>query len=511
MYDVTTKWKYNVFGMKKVPRIVVVGAGIAGIGAASELRDAGFSDVTILEATGEIGGRIGKYQLGKAWIDTGAQYIHGTSETNPVYCLSKKFGILDNVPKEEGRWSILSEKGSRVDEDFAERVYGAGEMLIRKRYQDHQRSIGEHFVEEVQKLTANWEASTEEKRLMDGILSMVGKDLLIDTGASDLKSVSLGSWKYFHADTDGDLNIEGNMFDLPSKLLKEFPDESLLLKKPVRKIEWDGSFRTGNGEQHPVRVEFGDEEEILADHVVVTISLGCLKAQASTLFSPQLPEHKLQAIDCVRFGTLTKIFLVYEEAFWDDDVSEISLLWEDESPVSLDADPAQWVKHLHFFSVMKPKEKFGNVLIGWCAGRVGELTETMKEEDLLAAITEHLRAFTRNPSLPPPKSMFRTQWYSNPFTRGAYTYLPVGTDAEVMDTLALPLSGTKATKPDLQLLFAGEATMKSLYSTVQGALLSGQREAQRLAQHYGKVASPASHCSLSPQHQGEPLQPQTVL
>lgn len=64
------------------------------------------------------------------------------------------------------------------------------------------------------------------------------------------------------------------MFDLPSKLLKELPDEYLLLKKPVRKIEWDGSFRTGNGEQHPVRVEFGDEEEILADHVVVTISLG---------------------------------------------------------------------------------------------------------------------------------------------------------------------------------------------------------------------------------------------
>lgn len=40
------------------PKIVIVGAGAAGIAAASKLFEHGFKDVTILEAEDRIGGRI---------------------------------------------------------------------------------------------------------------------------------------------------------------------------------------------------------------------------------------------------------------------------------------------------------------------------------------------------------------------------------------------------------------------------------------------------------------------
>ena len=43
---------------EKEPKIVIIGAGIAGISAAKILFDHGMRNVTILEATNRIGGRI---------------------------------------------------------------------------------------------------------------------------------------------------------------------------------------------------------------------------------------------------------------------------------------------------------------------------------------------------------------------------------------------------------------------------------------------------------------------
>lgn len=55
----------NGYHATKNPRIVIVGAGPAGIAAASKLFEYGFKNVTILEAEGRIGGRIHTELLGK--------------------------------------------------------------------------------------------------------------------------------------------------------------------------------------------------------------------------------------------------------------------------------------------------------------------------------------------------------------------------------------------------------------------------------------------------------------
>lgn len=47
------------------PRIVIVGAGAAGIATASKLLENGFEDVLILEAENRIGGRINTTEFGE--------------------------------------------------------------------------------------------------------------------------------------------------------------------------------------------------------------------------------------------------------------------------------------------------------------------------------------------------------------------------------------------------------------------------------------------------------------
>ncbi|MEM8936471.1 MAG: FAD-dependent oxidoreductase [Pseudomonadota bacterium] len=58
------------------------------------------------------------------------------------------------------------------------------------------------------------------------------------------------------------------------------------------------------------------------DAVVVTLPLGVLKS-GSVEFDPPLPDEKQQAIDRLGMGTLDKVYLLFERAFWDDDATWI--------------------------------------------------------------------------------------------------------------------------------------------------------------------------------------------
>lgn len=90
---------------------------------------------------------------------------------------------------------------------------------------------------------------------------------------------------------------------------------------------------------------------------------GCLKAQAATFFSPSLPKEKMEAIAKLGFGNIGKVFLQYEEAFWENDVSHINFIWDDDSVTSVCTNQTQWLKHLQLFTVMRPKEKYDKQLI----------------------------------------------------------------------------------------------------------------------------------------------------
>lgn len=55
-------------------KIVIIGAGAAGMAAATKLLDNGFRNLTILEAEKRIGGRINTVPYASNVVDMGAQW-----------------------------------------------------------------------------------------------------------------------------------------------------------------------------------------------------------------------------------------------------------------------------------------------------------------------------------------------------------------------------------------------------------------------------------------------------
>ena len=57
---------------------------------------------------------------------------------------------------------------------------------------------------------------------------------------------------------------------------------------------------------------------IEAEYVIVTFSIGVLKHDATTLFTPALPDWETECIRAFPISTYTKIFLSFPQKFWND-------------------------------------------------------------------------------------------------------------------------------------------------------------------------------------------------
>lgn len=76
---------------RQPPRIVVVGAGMAGLVSARLLHDSGF-DVVVLEARDRLGGRLWTDTRFGVPIDLGASWIHG-ADANPLSDWCRAIGV----------------------------------------------------------------------------------------------------------------------------------------------------------------------------------------------------------------------------------------------------------------------------------------------------------------------------------------------------------------------------------------------------------------------------------
>lgn len=465
---------------------------MAGLSAAQRLVQCGITNFHVLEATDRPGGRIHSCWLGDVVAEMGAQYIDGGCAANPIYNLACQEGLLTSTIKksEPIRGLFCTSDGRAIDTPTSVTAYHTfrqieqeASMLFNMGCGREHGTLLQFFGIRIQQELHNFpeEMRYDASRVMYGLTNSIR-----DKCGDDLSLISADQYGSFMSIPGGKIRIPLGYVGVIAPLLRDLPPCSLHYCKPINKITW-GAVQT-SGKRAIVRCCDGDQ--FPADFVIVTVSLGVLKQHAETIFCPQLPPEKMEAIGALGYGMVNKVFLEYTRPFWVWNDGGIRFAW---SPDEL-ANRCDWTKGL---SCVEEVEGSKHVLCAYVSGPEAAQMETASDEEVADGITRVLRQFTGDSTLPYPTTVLRSKWITDPYFCGSYSYMALNSNVGHQCDLSSPLPGP-CEPCDPILLFAGEATCVGHYSTVHGARLSGIREAERIIQLTKKHGGPPPPSSAVP-------------
>ena len=426
-------------------RIVVIGAGVAGLAAARQLRQQGFA-VTVLEARKRIGGRIESVDIGGQRVDLGAQWIEGIRQ-NPVYGLCKKLDIK-TIEGDQDSLAVYDLDGYRFSEPEIETYYGRADALIKRTEQiDARRSAGRQLDISVADALAEAGLDQGRKPREARFLRWAASWEIETSGADDAQALSLRSyWSKSEGESyqGEDHLLSGGYGQVPALLARDLDD--IRFEQVVRSVGYSNQ---------GVTIDTG-REHIRAARAIVTLPLGVLKAR-SVRFEPELPPAKLQVIAALGVGVAHRIVLRFGKAFWPN-----------EAFLGYTGDVhGQFVEWTNLAELLDAP-----ILSIWSHGRAARALERGGPAAAVAAAMTVIRKMF-GAAARDPIAARATSWGWQPFSLGAHLALPLGTEPAMLDVLAKPVAQ--------RLFFAGEATIRRHYATVHGAYLSGIREADRIA------------------------------
>lgn len=413
-------------------KVIVIGAGIAGLAAAKRLKEKGFT-VTVIESQDKVGGRLRTSTHWGVAFDEGASWIHGP-QGNPITTLAAQAGANTYLTADDSVKVFASNGTAYTDAALtaAENQFDAALQAV-----VNAGSTTQSFETVFNNLYPSQTTTPLWKYMLSAYLEF-------NTGGD----ISRLSSKFFDDDEqfNGDDVIITNGYDKVANTLATGLEIQLNTK--VTGINYSGS-------QVVVTTA---TSTLQADYVVVTIPLGVLKSN-SIQFSPALPASKIAAINNTQMGNVNKFLLVWNTAFWDTNLQYLGYT------------PNEKGKFNYFLNMRKFSPV--NALMTFAFGNYATSTETMTDDAITTEIMNHLKAIYGN-AIPNPIGMVRTQWALNPHSFGAYSFATNGTTTADFDILA--------TDVNKKLFFAGEHTSRMYRGTVHGAYLSGLREAEKIIQ-----------------------------
>lgn len=520
---------------KKEINVIVVGAGISGLSAAQKLQTATLShvrfNVTILEAGSEPGGRIQTVRFQGKAAELGARFLYfyknfpGLSDfaiskgvagkfsdshdelliesndfTLPtVHLMSNGEEIPENVALHYKRMIsvFIDELKAHTQKDdshhgvYAADLQGLNNDKVTSKYskpQTIEEFLWQRFSETVEYEASQGISVANKSIPRQSIFKRVISYHQFENGTKHFSDISIDQYTSYDI-PEGQFELSMGYHGLIDAFVQELQSNTLQCNSVVKYIKWTPEQISTNTDtpvdqtDPPITVVCEEGHTYQAHHVIVTVSLGVLqecccintseKKSSIPFFSPSLSRDKVDTIRRLGMGKGATLLVEFTEPLLDKPHQAIEFLWLHESSEKI--TEYKWIENLDVLLRVGDSTIYG----AWFTGEDAIKIENASKDDICVGLCQVLEMFLKHPVAHPTRVEV-SKWIQNPFVKGSYSYYAQGTSASDRRVLSEPISG----RTPLQILFAGEATHETLYSTTNGAFETGIREANRLIELY---------------------------
>lgn len=408
-------------------KVVIIGAGAAGLYAAYLLNEAGI-DVTILEASALHGGRIRPLRgFSDFPIELGAEEVHGRRSV--LYDLVKKAG------------------GTFVKEDTSDFIFLDGKMQLEDALEDDPDVIkaieAVDNIEDYEGVDIPVSEYVKKQGIPDRTKFIAEALIGNEAGTSNhrLGTAALAKEYGLWSSGNGNYSLNGQAhLDLLDTIFAPILDK-VIYNTVVNAVDYDGA---------GVVVGAVNGQFYTADKVIVTTPIAILK-DGDIKFTPSLPSKKIAAMQKIGMGAGMKIILKFSRRFWPANTG--SLLSSGIVP--------------EFWSTGTGRSKENNVLTAFVHGLPAEKLSKLDEGAVTVVLEQLDEMYGQETASSTLVDSYIMDWSKEPFIRGTYSF-PTPNSFGARKTFAEPVKD--------KVYFAGEAThYEGHNSTVHGALETGQR------------------------------------